>query len=46
MVPKTRLAQLTGRPAEEIAEDMRRGRDLDAREALDYGLVDEISPTR
>jgi ATP-dependent Clp protease protease subunit len=41
-----RLAQLTGRPAEEIAEDMRRGRYLDAREALDYGLIDEISTTR
>jgi len=33
-------------PAEEIAEDMRRGRYLDAREALDYGLLDEISTTR
>ena len=41
-----RLAQLTGRPAEEIAEDMRRGLYLDAREALDYGLIDEISTTR
>ena len=41
-----RLAQLTGRPAEEIAEDMRRGRYLDAREALDYGLIDEIRSTR
>jgi ATP-dependent Clp protease, protease subunit len=41
-----RLARLTGRPAEEIAEDMRRGRYLDAREALDYGLIDEISTTR
>ena len=38
-----RLAQRTGRPAEEIAEDMRRGRHLDAREALDYGLIDDIS---
>lgn len=38
-----RLARRTGRPAEEIAEDMRRGRYLDAREALDYGLVDEIA---
>jgi len=38
-----RLARRTGRPAEEIAEDMRRGRYLDAREALDYGLVDEIT---
>jgi ATP-dependent Clp protease, protease subunit len=42
-----RLAQLTGRPAEEIAEDMRRGRYLDAREALDYGLIDAVSdPSR
>jgi hypothetical protein len=41
-----RLAQLTSRPAEEIAEDMRCGRSLDAREALDYGLIDEISTTR
>lgn len=39
---QARLAQVTGRPAEEIAEDMRRGRCLDAREALDYGLIDEI----
>lgn len=38
-----RLARSTGRPAEEIAEDMRRGRYLDAREALDYGLVDELT---
>lgn len=41
-----RLARRTGRPAEEIAEDMRRGRYLDAREALDYGLIDEIAATR
>ena len=40
-----RLARITARPAEEIAEDMRRGRDLDAREALDYGLIDEIRTT-
>ena len=40
-----RLAQVTGRPAEEIAEDMRRGRYLDAREALDYGLIDIVSGT-
>src|SRR5262249_12378943 len=38
-----RLAQRTGRPAEEIAEDMRRGRYLDAQEALDYGLIDEVT---
>jgi ATP-dependent Clp protease, protease subunit len=41
-----RLAHVTGHPAEEIAEDMRRGRYLDAREALHYGLIDEISATR
>jgi ATP-dependent Clp protease protease subunit len=41
-----RLARRTGRPAEEIAEDMRRGRYLDAREALDYGLVDEVTAAR
>src|SRR5262245_29268039 len=40
------LAQRTGRPAEEIAEDMRRGTYLDAREALAYGLVDEIASGR
>jgi ATP-dependent Clp protease protease subunit len=38
-----RLARVTGRPAEEIAEDMRRGRHLDAQEALVYGLIDEIA---
>ena len=36
------MSRRTGQPAEEIAEDMRRGRYLDAREALDYGLIDEI----
>jgi ATP-dependent Clp protease protease subunit len=41
-----RLARATGRPAEEIAEDTRRGRYLDAEEALAYGLIDEITPTR
>jgi len=41
-----RLAQVTGRPAEEIAGDMRSGRYVDARDALDYGLIDEISATR
>ena len=39
-----RLARATGRPAEEIAEDLRRGRYLDAHQALDYGLIDEITP--
>jgi ATP-dependent Clp protease protease subunit len=37
------LARATGRPVDEIADDMRRGRDLDAGEALDYGLIDTIS---
>ena len=40
------LARQTGRPAEEIAEDMRRGRYLDTREALEYGLIDEVSGTK
>ena len=38
-----RLMQRTGRPAEEIAEDTRNGLYLDARQALDYGLIDEIT---
>src|SRR5262245_18996800 len=41
-----RLARRTGRPAEEIAEDARHGRYLDAREARDYGLIDEIRAAR
>ena len=41
-----RLARRTGRPAEEIAEDTRRGRYLDARQALDYGLIDKITTAR
>ncbi len=41
-----RLARRTGRPPEEIAEDMRRGRYLDARKALEYGLIDEITVAR
>jgi len=43
---QARLAQATGRPAEEIADDMRRGRYLDAGEALEYGLIDTISVAR
>jgi ATP-dependent Clp protease, protease subunit len=38
-----RLARRTGRPAEEIAEDIRAGRYLDATQALEYGLIDEIT---
>jgi ATP-dependent Clp protease protease subunit len=41
-----RLARCTGRPAEEVAEDIRRGRFLDAREALGYGLIDEVMGDR
>jgi ATP-dependent Clp protease protease subunit len=41
-----RLARRTGRPAEEIAEHMRRGHYLDAQEALEYGLIDEVSGTK
>ena len=41
-----RVARATGRPAEEIAEDVRRGRYLDAQEALTYGLIEEIATAR
>jgi ATP-dependent Clp protease, protease subunit len=41
-----RLAQVTGRPAEEIAEDVRRGRRLTAHEALEYGLVSKVTAVR
>jgi ATP-dependent Clp protease, protease subunit len=37
-----RLAEITGRPSEHIEADLSAGRYLDAREALEYGLVDEI----
>ncbi len=40
---QARLARATGRPVDEIADDMRRGRYLDAGEALDYGLIDMIT---
>jgi ATP-dependent Clp protease protease subunit len=36
------LAERTGRPFEEIARDFDRDRYMDAKEALDYGLVDAI----
>jgi len=42
---QARLAQVTGRPVEEIAEDMRHGRHFDAYEALVYGLIDTIRST-
>jgi ATP-dependent Clp protease, protease subunit len=40
---QARLAQVTERPAEEIADDMRRGRYLDVQEAVEYGLIDAVS---
>jgi ATP-dependent Clp protease protease subunit len=40
---QTHLARATGRPVDDIADDMRRGRDLDAGEAQEYGLIDTIS---
>jgi ATP-dependent Clp protease, protease subunit len=40
------LARRTGRPAEEIAEDMRRGLYLDAAAARAYGLIDEVTAGR
>ena len=39
---QARLAKATGRPVEDVADDMRRARHLEAREALDYGLIDAI----
>jgi ATP-dependent Clp protease protease subunit len=39
---QARLAKATGRPVEDVADDMRRDRYLDAREALEYGLIDTI----
>lgn len=36
------IAAATGKPEEEVADDLERGRILDAEEALAYGLVDEI----
>jgi ATP-dependent Clp protease protease subunit len=39
------LARSTRRPVDDIADDMLRGRYLDAREALAYGLIDEVTGT-
>ena len=41
---QARVAKATGRPADDVADDMRRVRHLDAREALDYGLIHAIRP--
>lgn len=42
------IASASGRPQDDVAEDARRGRILDAAAAVEYGLVDEIvtSPAR
>lgn len=40
------LADHTGQPLERIARDTERDRILTAREALEYGLVDEVIDTR
>jgi len=37
-----RLGEATGKPPDTVAGDLARGRFLDAREAVEYGLVDEI----
>jgi ATP-dependent Clp protease, protease subunit len=39
----SRIATATGRAPEEVASDLRTGRILDARQALDYRLVDELA---
>jgi len=39
---QARVARATRRAAEDVADDMRRARYLDAREALAYGLIDGI----
>ena len=36
------LAQLTGKPREQVAEDQERDKYFDAQAAKDYGLVDEV----
>jgi ATP-dependent Clp protease protease subunit len=42
----SRIAAATGRSPEEVASDLRAGRILDARQALDYRLVDELAVPR
>jgi len=39
---QVRLAKATGRPPDDVADDMRRGRYLDASDAVTYGLIDAI----
>lgn len=40
------LAENTGKPIEQVAEDTERDHWMDAKEALDYGLVDQIITNR
>ena len=40
------LADHTGQPLEKIAEDTERDRSLEAEEAMNYGLVDEVLSKR
>ena len=40
---RQRIAAVTGRPRDDVADDLRRGRLLDAGEARDYGLVHEVA---
>ena len=40
------LAQRTGQPLEKIQSDVERDHFLEAEEAKEYGLVDEIIPPR
>ena len=39
---QARVAKATGRGVEDVADDMRRARYLDARAAVDYGLIDAV----
>lgn len=41
-----RIAEATGRPAEDVREDARRGRTLTAAEAIGYGLIHERATKR
>ncbi|GAA3390872.1 ATP-dependent Clp protease proteolytic subunit [Cryptosporangium minutisporangium] len=39
-----RLAELTGRPLDELIDDFRRGRFLTAPDAVEYGLITDVRP--